>query len=187
MKPIHFSCGIILVFSFLFCNSFVYCQIPANKDSGQSERILSAFQADQLQNEFQKRISSYDSIIISSNPIEENLKTGYRNGYFYLTIGLIEPIGLGFGYQMNSNWALGLKLAGYWLAGGMFLPNSGTGIGIRISQRTGWKILNNVNYEYTFFYEASDHSHYSKTLIKGGAFDINIGNEQINKGINFGQ
>ena len=99
----------------------------------------------------------------------------------------MDIMGVGLGWQINSNFAIGLKWTGYWLSGGTFVPNSGTGIGIKISEKITFGIFNNINYETTFFYRYSDQKpEKSKVLIKGFAVDINIGDENINdNGFNF--
>ncbi len=115
----------------------------------------------------------------------ESADSNNRSTYFYLTIGIAEPLAIGYGYQINNDLAVALKWSGYWLSGGgTYIPHSGTGFGLKISKNTGVKYLNNLNGEISLFYRAANDK--SKTLIKGFAFDINIGNEKLTKNsINF--
>lgn len=114
----------------------------------------------------------------------DNADTNSRIAFFYFTTGIAEPIAIGFGYQLNEDWAIALKWSGYWLSGGTFVPESGGGYGLKLSRRTHIKYINNLNFEMTPFLNASNDE--SKVFFKGFAFDLNIGNEQIkNCGIYF--
>jgi len=112
-----------------------------------------------------------------------------RNGYFYLTIGLLDILGFGVGYQINKNYSVGIKWSDYWLSdvggGGLFpFPDNGGGFGIRLSRNLNYKVFNNLNFEVLLFYTVSHRSY--KQFIKGASFDINIGDENnINNGFNF--
>ncbi|MCL4512125.1 MAG: hypothetical protein M1470_13880 [Bacteroidetes bacterium] len=92
-----------------------------------------------------------------------------------MTIGVIEPLAFGAGLQIDSVWAIGIKYCGYWTSGGTYLPNSGTGVGVRISEKIRFMIFDNINYEMTAFHPYPDQD--SKALINGGAIDINMGRE----------
>ncbi len=131
-----------------------------------------------------KDSDKYDSLI---NKIVEKPDTNLRTAYFYMSLGFADITALCFGYQINPDIAIGFKWAGYWLSGGTFVPNSGTGFGLKISQNIKSNIFNNINYELTLFYRSSDQiPEKSKIIVKGGAIDVNIGNENIkNNGFNF--
>ncbi len=113
-----------------------------------------------------------------TNKTIERPDTNIRANYIYMTLGIIEPIALGFGFQINSDWSLGIKLCGYFLSYGTYALNSGLGIGIRISKKIKWGFINNINSELTMLNRISD-SRSSEIFIKGAALDINIGNENI--------
>ncbi|MCL5028924.1 MAG: hypothetical protein M1480_07880 [Bacteroidetes bacterium] len=120
-----------------------------------------------------------------SNKTIERPDTNIRANYIYMTLGIIEPIALGFGFQINSDWSLGIKLCGYFLYYGTYTLNSGLGIGIRISKKIKWGFINNINSELTMLNRISD-SRSSEIFIKGASLDINIGNENISsKGLHF--
>ncbi len=108
-----------------------------------------------------------------------------RSNYIYMTIGAIEPIALGFGFQINSDLAFGIKFCGYFLSGGSYALNSGLGVGLRISKHIQFGFINIVNSEITMLNRTSD-SRSSGIFIRGAALDINTGNENIlSKGLHF--
>ncbi len=103
-----------------------------------------------------------------------------------MTVGVIEPFALGVGFQVNPEWAVGVKWGVYWLSGRSYItPPPGVGVGTRISQRIGTTAINNINYELAAFYVAGNQYSGSKALIRGGVLDINIGHESYEKGMNF--
>lgn len=111
------------------------------------------------------------------NNIENKGTLSHRTAYFILTVGFADPLALGLGYQLNNNWAIGIKWDGYWLYGGSFVPNSGGGLGIKLSKRTKINYINNLNLELLpFLFSSTDKS---RILFKGFTVELNIGNEQI--------
>lgn len=122
--------------------------------------------------------------------IEEELKE-VRDGYGYLTIGIADLFGLGLGYQLDDVYSLGIKWGIYWTSskggrpeGGPAVPNGGAGFGIRFSRSLNNNIFNNINFETTFFHTISENNF--SDFIKGGAIDVNIGNENhLQNGQNF--
>lgn len=120
---------------------------------------------------------------------EYSIYSNTRNGYFFITIGLLDIFGFGFGYQINKNYAVGIKWSDYWLSDmgdeGLFpFPDNGGGFGVRISRTMNYQIINNLNFEVLLFYTVSHRSY--KQFIKGAAFDINIGDEsKMKNGFNF--
>ena len=114
------------------------------------------------------------------------LESNSRSCYTYLSIGVIEPLALGVGFQVNPEWAMGVKWGVYWLSGRSYItPPPGVGVGTRISQRIGTTAINNINYELAAFYVAGNQYSGSKALIRGGSLDINIGHESYERGMNF--
>lgn len=109
--------------------------------------------------------------------LSEEAESDPRSYYGYATIGVIEPLGLGVGYQIDNNWAVGIKLGQYWLSGGTYIPNGGGGVGLRVSERIKLWVANNVNYEIT--------SLLAHSKLTGVAVDVNLGRESIEKGVNF--
>jgi hypothetical protein len=173
-----------IFFIIIYSSSFLFGQVS-------NDRIFSLAQQPKNYN-YSLKIDSIPDNTTENRDTSSNRKiahpdTSLRSNYCYMTFGLMDILGFGFGHQINSTYAIGIKWTGYWLSGGSFVPNSGAGVGIRLSQYTGWRILNNINYEMTLFYNASTQTaDDSKVIIKGGAIDINIGNEKnFDNGINF--
>jgi hypothetical protein len=112
---------------------------------------------------------------------QDTITTSIRDVYFYSTIGIAELIGIGFGLQLNKDYALGIKFGGSWISGGF---GYGGGLGLRLGRTLPHKIFNNINLELTPFVGSSVQNT-NKYLIKGAAIEFNIGNEDKLSRINF--
>lgn len=117
--------------------------------------------------------------------------SNFRKGYFLISIGLADLIGIGLGYQISRNYSIGIKWGSYWIArkgrieGAPFLPDAGGGFALRLSRTLDFKLLNNINSELMLFYTITS-KHTLEPFVKGLALDINIGHEnKISRGINF--
>jgi hypothetical protein len=133
-------------------------------------------------NQDTQSLSIADTVTIE--PIERP-NNYVRSNYIFMTIGAIEPIALGFGFQINKDLALGIKFCGYFLSGGTYALNSGLGVGLRISKHIQFGFINIINSEITMLNRTSD-SRSSGLFIRGAVFDINIGNENIlSNGLHF--
>ncbi len=127
----------------------------------------------------------FDRADTVSNKTIEKPNNYVRSNYIFMTIGAIEPIALGFGFQINKDLALGIKFCGYFLSGGTYALNSGLGVGLRISKHIQFGFINIINSEITMLNRTSD-SRSSGLFIRGAVFDINIGNENIlSNGLHF--
>lgn len=93
----------------------------------------------------------------------------YRNGNIYFTIGILEIVGIGIGYQLNDKTAIGIKYGGYWLSH----FNGGAGPGIKVTQYTGLFIIPMINVELILHTGRSDYI--KKPLIHGFSLDVNAG------------
>jgi hypothetical protein len=125
---------------------------------------------------------SVDSTKINNmNIVKEVTEDNNRNGYAYLTIGLAEVLGFGFGYQINNDYAIGIKYGGCWIAKGF---RYGAGFGLKLSRYLSSKFFNNINLELTT-YTSSSVQFTESNLIKGASIDFNIGNESKLNAINF--
>lgn len=111
----------------------------------------------------------------------ESSQRNYRNGYAYLSFGLAEVVSLGVGLQINEDYAIGIKYGGCWIAKGF---RYGAGFGLKLSRYLSLKYFNNINLELTT-YTSSSVQFTESNLIKGAAFDFNIGNESKLNAINF--
>lgn len=117
--------------------------------------------------------------------LNEESNTNLRAGYFYMTFGLADLLGIGFGYQIDNYFAIGLKAGGYWVGGGTLFPTAAGGVGIKVSRTLDFKVFNNLNFETIFYLGVPNYSD-KNPFIKGSAYEINIGYEnKTNKGLNF--
>jgi hypothetical protein len=99
-----------------------------------------------------------------------------RGVYIESVWGLAAVSLVGVGYQLDDDWAFGLKYFASWQSDWQ----TARGIGVRISRRTHINYINNVNLEFTPFFESTfaKHDHIS-TLFKGYGLVLTVGNEKI--------
>jgi len=161
------------------------------------QNSFSIFAQENMGKEFYFKSNS-DVLLFVDSSTTNNMKifgeaTEYenRNGYAYLTIGIADLFGIGIGYQIDEDYAIGLKWGSYWISsegghpdGGIAVPSGGVGFGIRVSRSINNKIINSLNFETTLFHSLSYHNR--KNFIKGAAFDLNFGNQsKLKNGLNF--
>jgi len=122
---------------------------------------------------------------IATNPIYE--KDSLRSIYIYSGIGIYEWFNLGIGYQFNNHFSVSLKHANTWVSGhggGNLFPPTASGLECEIKYYKDIWIFNNISFSYLYFLSIPnvfDMSYGIKP--KGGGFELNIGNERIEKGI----
>jgi len=126
------------------------------------------------------------------NSIEQENKNEkkVRNIFLFSSIGVLEIISVGIGYQITDNFSLSLKGSVTGFEGGAFnVPNSTKGLGIKLTYYCPFIFLNTISFEYTLHLDANfDYlgRRIHKPSLKGSFFDFNIGKESINEaGFNF--
>ncbi len=124
-----------------------------------------------------------DSSVLTNNlELDEN----YRGIFLFASVGIIEVASIGFGYQFNEKFSFSLKGAATFIgSAAMGFPNSGRGIGMKLSYQTPFLFFNNTNVEFIQYLATSFDDHIS-SISKGHYIDINIGREPTDKaGFNF--
>lgn len=123
-----------------------------------------------------------------------DFNTNQRSVFLFSSIGLIEILSLGVGYQVTENFSLALKWSGTWIGSGEILPNSASGYGIKLSYHKPFLFFNSVTFGYIIYFKSTLDWESIKQpwnlgyepFIKGQYFDLNIGRETINEsGFNF--
>ena len=118
----------------------------------------------------------------SLNKFTEDQNDSIRNVFLYTGIGLFEVINIGIGYQISHELAFSFKYAGTWIGYSNILPSSGDGVGIKISYFPKQWIVNTISAEYISYLNLSvDYDRRINSVTKGNYFELNIGNENIDK------
>lgn len=137
-------------------------------------------------------INANDSSSFTNNTeIDKN----HRSIFLFSSIGLIEVVSLGMGYQLNDDFSFALKWSTTWIgSSAMILPNSASGYGIKLIYHEPFFIFNTASFEYILYTQSTldwerkklyDQIEKIPTL-KGYYLDFNIGRETINEsGFNF--
>ncbi len=133
----------------------------------------------------------------NSNSLTNNteIDNDLRGIFLFSSIGLIEVVSIGVGYQVNENFSFSLKGSATWIgSSAMILPNSANGYGIKLTYHKPLLIFNAASFEY-ILYTQSTLDWESKKLygqiekiptLKGYYLDFTIGRETINEsGFNF--
>jgi hypothetical protein len=114
-------------------------------------------------------------------------KDSLRNVYIYSGIGIYEWFNIGIGYQLNNQFSVSLKHANTWVSGSggnyLFPPNA-SGLECEVKYYKNIWIFNNIAFSYLYFLSVPnvyDMSYGIKP--KGGGFELNFGNERIEKSI----
>ncbi|MBX2977346.1 MAG: hypothetical protein KF721_14550 [Ignavibacteriaceae bacterium] len=120
--------------------------------------------------------------LTSNLEIDKNI----RGIFLFSSIGLIEVVSMGVGYQVTDNFSFALKGSATWIgSSAMGFPNGGRGIGIKLSYHTPFLFFNNTNVEFIQYLATSFDDHIN-SISKGHYLDFNIGKENINEsGFNF--
>jgi hypothetical protein len=111
-----------------------------------------------------------------------------RGIFLYSGIGLIEVLTIGIGSQVSQDISISLKYATTWIGkGAMILPNSATGIGLKLTYHKDLAPLplNAISFDYILYLHSSLGWQYRldryDPFIKGHYFDINVGKETVNE------
>jgi hypothetical protein len=111
-----------------------------------------------------------------------------RGVFLYSGIGLIEVLTVGIGTQVSQDFSISLKYATTWIGkGAMILPNSATGIGLKLTYHKDLAPLplNAISFDYILYLHSSLGWQYRldryDPFIKGHYFDINVGKETVNE------
>jgi hypothetical protein len=124
---------------------------------------------------------------IDSNKTEIN--SGEPRSFFInSSLGILEFISLGVGYQFSEKVAVTIKGSYTFTTGASLnIPNWGEGLGFKVSFSTEFLFINSISAEYIAYLKtALDDAESIDTAIKGNYFDFNIGREDIySNGLNF--
>jgi len=103
-----------------------------------------------------------------------------RTYFFYTGIGFLEFLVLGFGRQINDDWAVSIKFNEVFLSGGFIGPNAAYGVGIRFSYflRQDFSLFNAIHIEPTYL---ADFFGPHRGKREGLSFQIAIGDEEKQK------
>lgn len=128
--------------------------------------------------------------ITDSNSFENNteIDNDLRSIFLFSSIGFVDVISIGMGKQLNKNFSLSLKGTAAWVGSGYYTPNSGGGIGLKLSYHEKLLFLNTVSIEFTPFFQLNYYRPDKpiSSPFKGYYFDINIGKEKVDEsGFNF--
>jgi len=130
--------------------------------------------------------TSYSSSFTNNIEIENN----FRGIYLFSSIGLIEIVSLGMGYQITDDFSFALKWSATWIgSSAMLLPNSASGFGIKTSYHKPFLFFNTASIDYIIYFNSTLDWESKKQpwmlgyepFIKGHYFDVNVGRETINK------
>lgn len=133
----------------------------------------------------------------NSNSLTNNteIDNDLRGIFLFSSIGLIEVVSIGVGYQVNENFSFSLKDSATWIgSSAMILPNSASGYGIKLTYHKPFLIFNTSSFEYILYTQSTLDWERKKLYgqiekiptLKGYYLDFNIGRETINEsGFNF--
>lgn len=133
----------------------------------------------------------------NSNSLTNNaeIDNDHRGIFLFSSIGLIEVVSIGVGYQVNENFSFSLKGSATWIgSSAMILPNSASGYGIKLTYHKQFLIFNAATFEYVLYTKSTLDWERKKLYgqiemiptFKGYYLDFNIGRETINEsGFNF--
>lgn len=126
---------------------------------------------------------------------ESDLDTIQRSVFLFSSVGLIEILSLGVGYQITKDFSFAIKWSSTWIgSGAMILPNGASGYGIKLSYHKPFLIFNTASIEHILYTQSTlDWERkilYGKIdkipTLKGYYLDFNVGRETINElGFNF--
>ncbi len=102
-----------------------------------------------------------------------------RKIYLYSSLGILDFISLGIGYQATENFAISIKGSQTFITGAsMGFPNAGYGLGSKVSYSTKFLLFNSISAEHIVYLGTTTDD--SKSLkYAGNYFDLNIGRENI--------
>ncbi len=116
--------------------------------------------------------------VYSQNEFSKDQNDSTRNVFVYAGIGLLEIYNLGIGYQISPELAFSFKYAVTWIGAGIL--GGGGGVGIKISYFPKQWIINTISAEYISYLKLSLYEKIN-SVTKGNYFELNIGNENIDK------
>ncbi len=127
----------------------------------------------------QKQDYSIEDTTINNN--EHKNRTLFIEG----CIGLFEYLSAHLGYQINNSFSFAIKVSTTWVGGGMYLPNSGEGIGAQLNYSYKFLFFNSISLGYLIYTDLTVDRKIN-SITKGNFFNIYLENENIeDKGINF--
>jgi len=118
--------------------------------------------------------------------IKGKKENSMRGIFLFSSLGLIEVVSIGVGYQVTDNFSFSLKGSATWIgSSAMGFPNGGRGIGIKLSYHNPFLFFNNTNVEFIQYLATSFDDHIN-SISKGHYLDLNLGRETIDEsGFNF--
>lgn len=131
----------------------------------------------------------YTAVLFSQNDSDKRLINSAEPRSFFInsSLGILEFISLGIGYQASEKVAISIKASDTFITGSsLVFPNTGTGLGFKVSYSTEFLFFNSISAEYIAYLSLTyDQTIMPSGTIKGNYFDLNIGRENIYaKGLN---
>jgi hypothetical protein len=127
---------------------------------------------------FQKQNYSLETTTV------KNTEHKYRNLFIGGSIGIFEYLSAHLGYQIDESFSFAIKGSYTWIGSGLYLPNSGAGIGAQINYYDKFLFFNTISLGYLTYTDVTIDKKIN-SLTKGNFFNISLGNENIDKGIHF--
>jgi len=124
------------------------------------------------------------------NQITNTTNNHNRKFYVFSSVGLIEIVSIGVGYQISRDISFAIKGASTWIGSyALLFPNGASGVGIKLSYHKPFLFFNTASFDYIIYlYSTLDWESKRQPwnlgyepFIKGHYFDVNIGKETINK------
>jgi hypothetical protein len=116
---------------------------------------------------------------LQTDSLENSLKI--RKIFIYSSVGTLETLSVGIGYQIQPNLAIALDASVSAIGGTSFLfPNTASGFGIRTSYYIPFLIFNNITFESILYLDQGIYKQ-SPQFIKGYFLDLTIGKEIIDE------
>ncbi|MFA3782039.1 hypothetical protein ABRY23_03125 [Melioribacteraceae bacterium 4301-Me] len=116
----------------------------------------------------------------AENYLLTDKKDSVRKIFIYSNTGILEFLSFGVGYQVSQDFAISLKYSNTFIGSGFIFPNTGSGIGIKLSYYTPFSIFNCINAEYVSYLILSTTKKVN-SVTKGNFFEANIGKEIVKK------
>lgn len=145
--------------------------------------ILLTYQPSLCKGQLEHKNNLFDDLLLNKN------NESVRKIFIYTSLGVLEVLSIGIGYQISKNAAMSIKGSGTWIGSSTFnIPASGMGLGFKLSYYKTILFFNNFSFEYISYLSTTlDWDNLSNIpLFKGSYFDFNLGKETINEcGFNF--
>ncbi len=154
----------------LFINPFNY-----NKEVYPNIRIGAVYTFDKNTfSQIEEDIKTNSEAIDASEIQEEKISRVFAR----LNFGIADLLAFNLGYNFNKKNALSLLLSTVWLKGGFFVPNSGSGVGLKYTYSFNSKLfLKNVSVSSLLLTNTSE-AGASSNLFKGGMVELTMGNQK---------